>query len=665
MSRLVQVLVMRRRFLFVFTALVLIAPTFLAADQIVRTDGRVLEGKIVEETAQRVTIQLKSGAKIAVNRPDISELHRDESMSPQESDGDTAFAQENYERALDLYEAALAISAEEPIRVRLAEKIEQARTAIRERDEETVRQQLVVFEDFLARRSYAKATEVLDQIEQRHASEPMFLEAVRRARARIHYSKARDARNAVNVPLAEREVKTALSMAPDFYEAQMLAAQIYYDRSEFLEALQHFLDARRYADTERQGTNAIDNLDYQIGVLLHQLGRYQEALPYFSRLRAEAAERFPRAVDYEIDSLSRLGDYYLFSGDLDNAIETYELAIASDPDNPILLPIRKRLGELFLAKIPAEPDRALEQFLIMQRDTMAIPDLFYLIARCYMQKGETESAIQALESEIRLNPANYNAYIDLATLYVDSGQYSRAEARLKAAIDANPDPYQADLILGRLRRLQKRYDEAKTLLNRVIAKDDSVIEASLLLGLVYLDEKEYVQSADLFERVIREYQEKENRTPAETRILGQALNARGQVDLERQQVRLALERFEKARQLDPTLAETYGFMGQAHRRLTNYPRAEELFKQAIDLAKNNPDYHLQLGLLYHNNLEQPEDAIEQYNKYFDLGGQDYVNVNKWLEELGAKPRNQDLATSDDGSDAADEPAVATDPEAGA
>src|SRR5690606_39007028 len=119
------------------------------------------------------------------------------------------------------------------------------------------------------------------------------------------------------------------------------------------------------------------------------------------------------------------------------------------------------------------------------------------------------------------------------------------------------------------------------------------------------------------------YQEKSDRRPEETRILGQALNARGQVDLERQQVRLALERFERARQLDPNLAETYSFMGQAHRRLSNHNRAEDLFKKAIELDQDNPDYHLQLGLLYHNNLEQPDDAIEQYNRYFDLGGQDY------------------------------------------
>ena len=231
------------------------------------------------------------------------------------------------------------------------------------------------------------------------------------------------------------------------------------------------------------------------------------------------------------------------------------------------------------------------------------------------------------------------AHVDLANIYLEQKEFTKADGVLQKALEVKPDAIEAPLLIGKLRRLEEDYDEAKTFLNRVLAQEPDHRDAKLLMGLVLLEEEELNQAAKYFDGIIRELENASkfaSLAKNDEQTLLMALNGRGRVDLENKQLRLALSRFNKAREMDPDIAESYLNIGDARRQLGNFVGAETAYIKAVELDGKNPDYHLALGLLYQNNLNRKDEARDAYYKYFELGGLDYARVNRWLEELGAE-----------------------------
>jgi len=609
------------------------------ADKVVKKNGQKLEGSVISESSDFIEMRLSSGMNIRVARTDIAEMTRDAGATAEETDGDSALGQNKFDNALALYQRARETARLPEVIARLDGKIGTAQQRIRERDEAAVRALLQEFEEALKAKRYDKGQEILDRIQATYKGQTVFEDAVRKARARLHYWRAAVALDSVNTPVAERELNTSLELDPNLFESLELSGRLAKGRGQIDLAMTFFQRALESAKSGGVVRDEVEPLEFEVAQLLFELGRFSDALPYFTALREKASSRFPRAIDLEIEALSRLGDDAIATrNDMVAAAQYYEHSLAVGPNHPMVRAIRRKLGELYLIMSPPNPDKALEQLSILRDQQFAVADLFFLIARAHLAKGNVTEAIKALELEISLNPANYNAYIELAKLYVDTGQFGRANDTLNAAIAANEDPYPAYLILGRLRRLQERYDEAEKLLNQVLAKDDTVVEALLLLGQVKLEKQEFDESARLFDEIIAKYEKDGTTSDAEVETLVASYNGRGRVDLEKAQTRLAIDRFDKAKALRADNAESYKNIGDAQRMLQNFKLAEENFLKAVELDPKNPDFLLSLGLLYHNSLEIKEKAIEYYNRYFDLGGQDYNSVNKWLVELGAPAR---------------------------
>jgi tetratricopeptide (TPR) repeat protein len=497
------------------------------------------------------------------------------------------------------------------------------------------------FDDFLRVRSFSQCEKVLAEILNRYGDYPTAIQAVDKKRATIHLARARDAVDSVNSLAAQREISLALETDPNLLEAHLLAADLFVNRpSEQETALNHLRKAIELGEAQLDKDKLIQ-LKYRLAEILYEREDYENALPLYSEVKENALAKFPKSVDREIDCLSQLGDTLLKkSGSIDEAIAKYVDAIERNPNHPRIKNIRRRLGEMYLAMEPAQPEKALEQFQALQSE-QSIPELFYLIAKCYIAQGRDEQAIDALEKEIALNKSNYNAHIDLSDLYMERKQFSKADDILDKAQLAQPEAIEAFLRIGRLRRLQERYPEAKKALNTVLRKDSENRDALLALGLVLLEEEDRDSAASYFDRVIDMFRQldREGRiTSRDRNSYAQAWNGRGRVDLERNQVRLSLNRFDRALNIAPQLSETYYYVGEGKRQLGDFKSAETAYQKAIELDPDNPDYYLAVGILYQNNLNSPDKAIASYNAYFDNGGLDFSQVNRWLEELGAETR---------------------------
>jgi len=630
------------------TALLLLIGLLLgrtaSADKITKTNGSVIEGSIVSESPSQVTIRTPFQIELSVRRTDIQSIEREAGRPPEEVDADAALGDDRFEAAIALYDSAEKRAEKPEDKERIEKKIADARERITRRDMARIQDMFSNFDDFLQARRFDECERILANVASTYGNYEAARETAQRRRALIHLVRARDAEDSVNPVLMERELQQALTLDPDLLDAHLMAIRLFVDRPELNErAVGHLTKVIEIGEGQLNPERLVE-LKYQLAEIYYSRGEFEKALDLYSEVKSLAPVRFPRAVDREIDCLSALGDKLLFqAGGIDMAVARYLDAIERNPNHPRIRTIRRRLGELYLAKVPPEPEKALTQFQALQSE-QSVPDLFFLIAKCYIAQGEFDKAIESLEKEITLNTSNYIAHIELARLLLERKQFTRADDVLQKARDAKPDSIDAYLLIGRLRRLQERYPDAKEALTKVLAKEPEHREARLLQGLVLLEEGKLDDAASYFDRVIEDFRQQEMRGgglgTSDVRTLTEATVARGRVDFENKQIRLALNRFDKALQMDDRFPETHYRIGEARRQLSNFEGAREAYEKAVELDPDEADYHLSLAVLFHNNLNNSARAITHYNLYFDLGGSDYVRVNKWLSELGAPTRDQ-------------------------
>jgi tetratricopeptide (TPR) repeat protein len=98
--------------------------------------------------------------------------------------------------------------------------------------------------------------------------------------------------------------------------------------------------------------------------------------------------------------------------------------------------------------------------------------------------------------------------------------------------------------------------------------------------------------------------------------------------------------FKTALELAPTNPVAGDQLGIAERRLGKFAEAEAAYQRAIEADPNYAPAHLNLGVLYDLYMAQPAKALEQFERYMELAG-DNKQVAGWVAELrkrvGAPP----------------------------
>ncbi len=77
----------------------------------------------------------------------------------------------------------------------------------------------------------------------------------------------------------------------------------------------------------------------------------------------------------------------------------------------------------------------------------------------------------------------------------------------------------------------------------------------------------------------------------------------------------------------------YNNLGVAHSRLGNVTAAQEAFETARREQRPSPESTLNLGILFDDHTDQPQQAIELYRQYLSLGGARQSDVAAWVERL--------------------------------
>ncbi len=90
--------------------------------------------------------------------------------------------------------------------------------------------------------------------------------------------------------------------------------------------------------------------------------------------------------------------------------------------------------------------------------------------------------------------------------------------------------------------------------------------------------------------------------------------------------------FQKALELAPNDAVAADELGIVERRLGKFAAAEAAYQRAIAADSAYAAAHLNLGVLYDLYLDQPKKALDQYERYLALAGEN-KQVSGWLVEV--------------------------------
>jgi Flp pilus assembly protein TadD len=90
-------------------------------------------------------------------------------------------------------------------------------------------------------------------------------------------------------------------------------------------------------------------------------------------------------------------------------------------------------------------------------------------------------------------------------------------------------------------------------------------------------------------------------------------------------------------------AQAFNQLGIVYRKLGRFKEADAAYQKAVQLDPNYAIAYLNLGVLCDLYLQQPQRALEAYERYLALAGAPDEKVNSWITELkkrlGSEPRS--------------------------
>jgi Flp pilus assembly protein TadD len=94
-------------------------------------------------------------------------------------------------------------------------------------------------------------------------------------------------------------------------------------------------------------------------------------------------------------------------------------------------------------------------------------------------------------------------------------------------------------------------------------------------------------------------------------------------------------------------AAAYNQLGIVHRKLGRFKDADEAYQRAVQIDPNYALAYLNLGVLCDLYLQEPERALEAYERYLSLASAPDAKVTAWVTELkkriGTEPRSASTA----------------------
>jgi tetratricopeptide (TPR) repeat protein len=338
---------------------------------------------------------------------------------------------------------------------------------------------------------------------------------------------------------AEEKLKLYLFDQPDCIYARMAAAAICLHYNKPKNAIEQ---AQSIYLRQPSNTMALYVLGYcheRLGHIEAALEFYQDCIKFKSHLQLPRQRmaaiylkegRLDKVVyEYEqvtteypddISSLVLLGHLYITAQDYQKAIDTFNLAILSHPDNFLVNKEDDEIDEMLSSGLF---EQAMEKVRWTIEQVGPMPDLLVRMADIYSQWGKDADAIACFENAIRLQPNSLEATIKLGTHYLRQQRFSLAAEQFNKAAEVNDEI--VDAYLGLVKALHLSGEECEAIQTLSLAasiqqnstllySESATLQFQAILDDYIQPEKESDKPIVLINDVIKAYQEQLKNNPS-------------------------------------------------------------------------------------------------------------------------------------------------------
>jgi tetratricopeptide (TPR) repeat protein len=355
-----------------------------------------------------------------------------------------------------------------------------------------------------------------------------------------------------------------------FPEGHLLAGDFYMFRlREFENADKEYLAGAK-AFPKEKGIYAKRRVE-----LLASTGKNREA----NELLADLIKEDPK----DTDAIAMRAALMLSTGNRDQinlAVNDLQSLVTKTPENHLL---RWNLGRALAAR--GDNDAAilqLEEAAKLRPDFMQAREL---LARLYLAKGDSK-ALKTSEDIIKQEPANLSAHLVHANALLNNGENDKASLELDAINKAYPQNPEARFMIGYVAFAKKDYKKAEQTFSQV-----------------YKDNPKDIRGLSLLVRTMAA----QNKVPEALKQMETAVNAEpDRRDLKTTYANLLLtaEKYDESIKIcqelvakDPKAADLLFLMGEDYRRKGDLNSAIDYFRRSSQVAPNDINPLLQLGLL--------------------------------------------------------------------
>ena len=290
-----------------------------------------------------------------------------------------------------------------------------------------------------------------------------------------------------------------------------------------------YMQAQRYGDAIKPLKRSLElkgefpGLHESLGYALLSQGYTTEAIPQFQAANAREG----------------LGIAQLENGDLADAVNNLEAALASHPDNPDLLYyfgratglLSQQINDKLLSSYPAsargyqslaenysalhqakQAEEAYQKAIKLRPD---LPNLHLALGEVYAQTGEWDKAEEEFRAEAKLRPGSAETAFRLGSALLQNGHLDEAREQLARANKLQPDMPETLYAMGKAASMHGDRAAATDALNRVITLEPTgslAAQAHFTLAGIYRKEGKTAEA----QREIEQYQRLKGATGAPT-----------------------------------------------------------------------------------------------------------------------------------------------------
>jgi len=322
-----------------------------------------------------------------------------------------------------------------------------------------------------------------------------------------------------------------------------------------------YIKAREYGQaigayqTALKGRPSWPDTQHKLGKAQMAAGRDDEAMTTLTALIKSGFE--DSAVFYDLGLLRER------SGQLDEAISTYQLSLTHYPAN---VNAHRRLAEIFTWRGSFSEAAAQYRELIRLREDNP---LYHLnLGRVYDRMKDLKNAVSEYETAVRLDPNNIEGHRELARMFGRGAQPAKAELHYKEVLRLSSEDEAARNALITLYVKQKRYDDLTSFVKGWLDKAPDDPQRHYRLGIVYEFKKEYGLA-------VTEYKKSLELQPDNARML----LALGRTYLKTGKLSESRDMLEAAKKANPTLSEPQLLLSSVNSKLQ--PFKKKVRKKAV------------------------------------------------------------------------------------